>query len=56
MYNCGNCCFSNNVNKSSAVAEMGDRLATIQFTIRRHMPKSGEGLLWGAVGPHWVTI
>jgi len=36
-------------NKSSAVAEMGDRLATIG------MAESGEGLLWGAgspLGPH----
>ena len=35
--------------KSSAVAEMGDRLATIG------MVRNGEGLLWG-LGPHWVPI
>jgi len=39
------------LNKSSAVAEMGDRLATTDG------PKSGQGLLWGGVlGPYWVTI
>jgi len=39
-----------NKNKSSAVAEMGDRLATI-----------GMGRKWGggccvALGPHWVPM
>ena len=33
-----------NLNKSSAVAEVGDRLATMD------MGESGEGLLWG-LGP-----
>ena len=38
-------------NKSSAVAEMGDRLATING------PKSGEGMLWGRWSPldHHLT-
>jgi len=35
-------------NKSSAVAEMGDRLATIG------MGESGEGLLWGLDPQRWV--
>jgi len=26
------------------------------FGHNRHGPKSGEGLLWGPLGPHWVTI
>jgi len=37
-------------NKSPAVAEMGDRLATID-TIGHNRPKSGEGLL-GGLGSH----
>jgi len=35
-------------NKSSAVAEMGNRLPTID------MGKNWGGVLWG-LGPHWVT-
>jgi len=38
-------CVSQFNNNSSAVAEMGDHLATIG------MAKSGEGLLWEAVSP-----
>jgi len=40
---------ADNKNKSSAVAEMGERLATID------MGRKWEGLLWG-LGPHWVPI
>ena len=39
------------LHKSSAVAEMGDRLATIDMG-----RKVGERLLWGALGLHWVII
>jgi len=37
-------------NKSSAVAEIGDRLATID------MDRKVGGAAVGALGPHWVTI
>jgi len=40
---------ADNKNKSSAVAGMGERLATID------MGRKWEGLLWG-LGPHWVPI
>ena len=36
--------------KSSAVAEMGDRLATTD------MGRKWRGAAVGALGPHWVTI
>ena len=43
-------------NKSSVVAEMGDRLATIDMGRNRHGPKSGGGaavlLFVGELGPH----
>ena len=39
------------LNKSSAGAEMGDRLATIDVG-----RKVGRAAVGAALGPHWVTI